>query len=253
MSKYYIQKFENLQLTNTYLTRSTTAAAADVARCAVPDTSFAPETGWLLVIKKHTTFGYYLSALEIHSVNYKQQAYSMDKEISFNERALLSSVEVQDQAATITPTLGQHLPVRMALKLVVVKPMTASNAAAEEDSIRVLESLKKLLNMRVKYARSTRELQTFEIMINGDKVQLSRMELTEDGRYVSSMLPNVVLGTTTQTKLQCNLTLVALISFLHLMEESVIGEDELGLLLLFNQYSQFIKSTVYVLKSDDDA
>jgi len=130
-------------------------------------------------------------------VNYKQQAYSMDKEISFNERASFSSVEVQDQAATITPTLGQHLPVRMALKLVVVKPMTASNAAAEEDSIRVLESLKKLLNMRVKYARSTRELQTFEIMINGDKVQLSRMELTEDGRYVSSMLPNVVLGTTT--------------------------------------------------------
>ncbi|CAO0794329.1 unnamed protein product [Mucor circinelloides] len=102
----------------------TTAAAADVARCAVPDTSFAPET-------------------EIHSVNYKQQAYSMDKEISFNERASFSSVEVQDQAATITPTLGQHLPVRMALKLVVVKPMTASNDAAEEDSIRVLESLKK--------------------------------------------------------------------------------------------------------------
>lgn len=79
----------------------------------------------------------------------------------------------------------------------VVKPMTASNDAVEEDGIRILESLKKLLNMRVKYARSTRELQTFEIMINGDKVQLSRMELTEDGRYVSSMLPNVVLGTTT--------------------------------------------------------
>lgn len=75
--------------------------------------------------------------------------------------------------------------------------MTASNDAVEEDGIRILESLKKLLNMRVKYARSTRELQTFEIMINGDKVQLSRMELTEDGRYVSSMLPNVVLGTTT--------------------------------------------------------
>ncbi|KAL7317154.1 hypothetical protein PS15m_003550 [Mucor circinelloides] len=60
-----------------------------------------------------------------------------------------------------------------------VKPMPASNDAVEEDSIRILESLKKLLNIRVKYTRSTRELQTFGIMINGDKVQSSRIELTE--------------------------------------------------------------------------
>lgn len=44
MGKCYIQRFENLQLTNAYLTSSTAAAAADVARCAVSDTSFAPET-----------------------------------------------------------------------------------------------------------------------------------------------------------------------------------------------------------------
>ncbi|OAD04090.1 hypothetical protein MUCCIDRAFT_110969 [Mucor lusitanicus CBS 277.49] len=132
-----------------------------------------------------------------------------------------------------------------------IKPEEAAAGMIEMDRIKVMETMKKQLKMRLKCARSARELQTFGIVICNNTTELSRMQMADDGRYVYPFLKKLKLGTTEESCLEYDLTLEVFLSFIGLIEESPVRE-ELNLALIFNDYSKFIKPTVYVLKSSDD-
>ncbi|CAO3623822.1 unnamed protein product [Mucor fragilis] len=133
-----------------------------------------------------------------------------------------------------------------------IKPEDAATGLIEMDRNKVMKTIKKQLNMRLKCARSARELQTFDIVTRDNIAELSRMQLTDDGRYMYSFLKKTKLGTTEESCLEYDLILEAFLSFIGLIEESLVREEELNLPLVFNDYSKFVKPTVYVLKSNDD-
>ncbi|GAN06227.1 hypothetical protein MAM1_0116c05707 [Mucor ambiguus] len=138
------------------------------------------------------------------------------------------------------------------LSLGEIKPKNTCNDAIEEDEIRALETMKKQLNMRLKCARTLRELQTFGVLIKNNQLELSNLELTPAGEYVFCILQDLALGTTSETSLEYDLSLEVFLSFIHLMEQSVVQKEELELTMIFHEYSHFIKPTVYIIKTKND-
>lgn len=132
-----------------------------------------------------------------------------------------------------------------------IKPYQATDALVEEDRCRIAESCKKQLHQRLLVARSKNELQTYGIMVNGTKVQLSTLQLSETGEYNYYIIYDAILPTTRDTYAFMEETLVKLVQFVNLMENSLIKPEEMADELILPEYSPFLKPTVYMINKEE--
>lgn len=132
-----------------------------------------------------------------------------------------------------------------------IKPYQATDALAEEDRCRIAESCKKQLHQRLLVVTSKKELYTYGIMTNGNKVQLSALNLTDQGEYIYHILYDSLLPTARDTYAFMEEALANLAQFVSMMENSLIKTEEMADELILPVYSSFLKPTVYVITKEE--
>ncbi|KAI9361478.1 hypothetical protein BD770DRAFT_383487 [Pilaira anomala] len=80
-----------------------------------------------------------------------------------------------------------------------IKPFKTCEQLIEIDRSRIVESCKRQLHQRLINARSTKELSTYGIFINGEQIQLSVLRLSSEGEYTYYIVYDSFLPTTKET------------------------------------------------------
>lgn len=132
-----------------------------------------------------------------------------------------------------------------------IKPYQASEALVEIDRCRIAESCKKQLHQRLLAARSKKELYTYGIMINGNQVQLSALQLSDTGEYNYFIIYDNFLPTVKETYAFMEETLVTMIQLVKFMENSLLSLEEMCDELILPDYSSFLKPTVYMVTKEE--
>ncbi|KAI9361487.1 hypothetical protein BD770DRAFT_24000 [Pilaira anomala] len=131
-----------------------------------------------------------------------------------------------------------------------VKPYNTCDKLIEIDRSRIVESCKRQLHQRLVNARSTKELSTFGIFINGKHMQLSVLSLSPEGEYTYHIVYDGFLPTTKETYAFMDETLMTLIQFVRLMENSLPSPEERNDELILPQFSSVLKPTVYMINEE---
>ncbi|KAL9536643.1 hypothetical protein MBANPS3_012489 [Mucor bainieri] len=133
-----------------------------------------------------------------------------------------------------------------------VKPPNTAIELIDIDRSRIAESLKKQLHRRLYTARSPKELCTFGILVYGNKLELTMMNLTASGSYDYRKVHDANLSTTFDDYAFINETLEIVCSFVRLAEDSLPTNEDKANDLILPDYARFIKPTVYMSNIEDN-
>ncbi|GAA5813562.1 hypothetical protein MFLAVUS_007044 [Mucor flavus] len=127
-----------------------------------------------------------------------------------------------------------------------IKPLDTCKELVDVDVCRVAEICKRQLHLRMKVARSTKELATFGIIVTGKHVFFNSLRLdTVDGTYKYFQHGQVSLPIFESTVTDMEVFLESFLSFKECIKESLASEEEEEELPnLFDEYSHFIKPTI---------
>ncbi|RCH99572.1 hypothetical protein CU097_015242 [Rhizopus azygosporus] len=133
-----------------------------------------------------------------------------------------------------------------------IKPLDTCKELVDIDVCRVAEICKRMLHLRMKVAKTTKEFATFGIIIAGKRIFFNSLRLdTVDGTYKYFQHGEVSLPSFESTTTDMEVFLESMLSFKERIKESLASEEEEKLPPLIDEYSHFIKPTI-ALKDDKE-